>query len=94
MAILTITDKALDYIKSQERPIYLELFQVISCCIDIRESPSVRLGHPPDPHNYSFEEIQGVKVYIPHELPKIPLTITLSRFLGFKKLVIEGWSLA
>lgn len=94
MTTLTITDKALAYIKSRGKPVYLELFQVISCCIDIRESPSVRLGQPHDPHNYNCKEIQGVIVYIPHELPAIPLTITLSNFFGFKKLVIEGWSLA
>ena len=94
MATLTITNKALEYIKSHGKPVYLELFQVINCCIDIRESPSVRLGQPHDPHNYSFEEIEGIMVYIPHELPAIPLTITLSNFFGFKKLVIEGWPLA
>lgn len=31
MALLTITDQALEYIKSRNKPIYLELFQVISC---------------------------------------------------------------
>ncbi|MBP2662336.1 MAG: hypothetical protein H6Q71_284 [Firmicutes bacterium] len=31
MAMLTITDKALEYIKSHGKPVYLELFQVISC---------------------------------------------------------------
>ncbi|MBP2635095.1 MAG: hypothetical protein H6Q72_1002 [Firmicutes bacterium] len=94
MAMLTITDKALEYIKSQDKPVYLELFPVISCCIDLRESPSVRFGKPHDPENYSFEEIQGIMVYLPHDLPEIPLKMTLSSFLGFKKLAIEGWVLA
>jgi len=94
MAMLTITDKALEYIKSHGKPVYLELFQVITCCIDIRESPSVRLGQPPDPENYSSEQIQGITVYIPHDLPEIPLTLTLISFLGFKKLAIDGWALA
>lgn len=31
MATLTITDQALEYIISRGKPIYLELFQVISC---------------------------------------------------------------
>lgn len=94
MAMLTITDKALDYIKAQNKPVYLELFQVISCCMDLRESPSVRFGQPHDPENYSLEEIQGVMVYLPHDLPEIPLTMTFSNFLGFKKLAIDGWVLA
>ncbi|WP_371371383.1 CC/Se motif family (seleno)protein [Sporomusa aerivorans] len=60
----------------------------------MRESPAVRLGQPHDPQNYSLEEIQGIMVYVPRELPEIPLTITFSRFLWFKRLVIEGWQLA
>lgn len=94
MAMLTITNDALEYIKTHDKPIYLELFQVITCCIDLRESPSVRLGQPHNKENYTLEEIQGVMVYIPHDLPEIPLTITLSNFFCFKKLVIEGWHLA
>ncbi|XER01395.1 hypothetical protein SMWOGL2_18540 [Sporomusa malonica] len=31
MAMLSITNQALEYIKSRGKPIYLELFQVISC---------------------------------------------------------------
>lgn len=31
MALLTITDTALAYIKAQDKSVYLELFQVISC---------------------------------------------------------------
>jgi hypothetical protein len=60
----------------------------------LRESPAVRLGQPHDPQNYFLEEIQGVMVYIPQDLPEIPLMINLSRFLWFKRLVIEGWQLA
>ncbi|HWR05498.1 CC/Se motif family (seleno)protein [Sporomusa sp.] len=94
MAMLSMTDQAFDYINNQGKPVYLELFQVISCCIDLRESPAVRLGQPHNPENYTREEIRGIMVYVPHELPNIPLTITLSNFFSFKKLVIEGWQLA
>ncbi len=94
MSMLTISDDALEYIKTRNKPIYLELFQVITCCIDLRESPSVRLGQPHDPENYTLEDIQGIMVYIPHDLPEIPLTITLSHFFCYKKLVIDGWHLA
>ncbi|WP_371361023.1 CC/Se motif family (seleno)protein [Sporomusa malonica] len=62
--------------------------------MDLRESPAVRLGQPRDPQNYTLEEIQGIMVYIPHDLPEIPLTVELSRFFWFKRLVIEGWQLA
>ncbi|WP_414714901.1 CC/Se motif family (seleno)protein [Sporomusa sp.] len=62
--------------------------------MDLRESPAVRLGQPRNPENYNLEEIRGIMVYIPHELPNIPLTIALSSFFWFKRLVIEGWQLA
>ncbi|WP_425060723.1 hypothetical protein SCACP_14650 [Sporomusa carbonis] len=94
MSMLTITDQALEYIKSRGKPVYLQMFQTISCCIDVTESPTVNFGQPHNPENYDLENIQGVIVYVPHELPEIPLTIDLSSFLGFKKLVIEGWRLA
>ncbi|QDR80342.1 CC/Se motif family (seleno)protein [Sporomusa termitida] len=94
MTMLTITDQALEYINARAKPVYLELFPVISCCIDLRESPSVRLGLPHNPDSYTREEIRGITVYVPHDLPNIPLTITLSSFFTFKKLVIEGWQLA
>lgn len=31
MAMLTIADDALEYIKTRGKPVYLELFQVITC---------------------------------------------------------------
>jgi len=30
-------------------------------------------------------------IYVPYELPNIPLAINLDIFMGFKRLIVEGW---
>jgi hypothetical protein len=30
-------------------------------------------------------------VFVPLELPEVPLRINLNAFMGFKRLVVEGW---
>ena len=92
--MLTLTESALAHIQSRRQSIFLELPIVVGGDITIRESPSVRWGMPKDPKNYQLLVIQGVEVYIPYELPKIPLKIALSRFLWLKWLSVEGWALA
>ncbi|MDR3565083.1 MAG: CC/Se motif family (seleno)protein [Negativicutes bacterium] len=91
--MLTITPAAAEYIKSRKKPIFLDIPPLISCCLHLKESPSVRFGEPHDPQNFTRQSIQGFTVFVPHELPEIPLTITLSKFLSIKKLVVEGWCL-
>lgn len=92
--MLKLTPDAVNYIQMRSKPVFLDIPPLISCCIHLKESPSVRFGEPRDTENYTKKSIQEVTVFVPHELPDIPLTITLSRFLGFKKLVVEGWWLA
>jgi hypothetical protein len=92
--MLTLTPEAVTYIKAQNKPIFLDIPPLISCCVHLKESPAVRFGEPHDKDNYNLETIQGVPVYVPHELPEQPLKITLTSFLGFKNLVVEGWFLA
>lgn len=92
--MLTLTDSALAYIQSRNQAIFLELPIVIQGDITICESPAVRWGKPSDDRKYQLLQIQGVEVYVPYELPKIPLKITLSRFFWLKWLVVEGWALA
>jgi hypothetical protein len=41
-----------------------------------------------------MKTVEGITLFVPRDLPVIPLTVTLNRFLGLKRLVIEGWRLA
>ncbi|EAX47846.1 conserved hypothetical protein [Thermosinus carboxydivorans Nor1] len=92
--MLTISPQALEYIKTRNQAIYLELPPLIDCCIHLREAPIIRFGAPPNLAAYKTKNIDGITVYIPDDLPDIPLTIDLSSFFGYKRLVIEGWRLA
>lgn len=92
--MLNFSSEAVSYIRDKKQPVYLEIPPVIGCCITIREKPEVRFGVPYNPEHYEKREMQGITVFIPHDLPDIPLTITLNTFLGIKHLGIEGWRLA
>lgn len=92
--MLTITPDAAAYIKEQNKPVYLDIPPLIGCCIHLKESPAVRFGEPRDPENYNLRTLEGVTVFVPHELPDQPLTIVVNSFLGFKRLSVEGWHLA
>jgi hypothetical protein len=94
--MLTITQDALAMIHKHNKPIYLNMPKLITnCCFDLQECPTIHFGKPHDPSKYNERTIQDITVLVPHGLPKtIPLTITVSSFLGFKRLVLEGWCLA
>jgi len=94
--MLTITPEALAIIHKHKKSIYLNMPKLItSCCFDLQECPTVHFGTPHDMSKYNERTIQEITVLVPHRLPNtIPLTITVSRFLGFKRLVLEGWCLA
>jgi len=94
IGMLILTDNALEHIRARGQVIFLELPIVIQGDITIRERPSVRWGLPRDQHNYQLEVVQGIEIYVPHDLPGIPLTITVSHFLWMKWLAVEGWALA
>ena len=91
--MLSITPEALTYIKQKGKPIYIDIPPLIGCCIDLVDQPSVHTGIPHDPQNYQEQELQGIKIFIPNDLPDIPLSIEISSFLGIKRLCIEGWKL-
>lgn len=92
--MITITPEALDFINDRGESIYLDLPPIIGCCIQFRDCPSVRFGTPYNPEGYEERVIQGVTIYIPHDLPDIPLTVALNSVFGYKRLVVEGWKLA
>ena len=94
--MLTITPEALAIIRKHKKPIYLNMPKLITnCCFDLQECPTVHFGKPHDISKYNERTIQDITVLVPHRLPNaVPLTITVSSFLGFKRLVLEGWCLA
>lgn len=92
--MLSITPEAAQYIKSREQTIYLEQTRAIdACCFQLQEAPSVKLGAPANPETFAIHTIEGITAYVPRTINQMPLSVTLSSFLGFKKLVVEGWQL-
>jgi hypothetical protein len=93
--MLTITQPALEIIRQRNEPIFLEVPKVVSaCCFNFRECPTVRFGVPHDGSKYEDRTLQDVVVRVPRGFADdTGLTITVSSFLGFKRLVIEGWRL-
>ncbi|MDR3560233.1 MAG: CC/Se motif family (seleno)protein [Negativicutes bacterium] len=92
--MLSLTSEAVAYIQSRNKSIFLDIPPLINCDITMQESPTISFGQPRNPENYNLESIQGVSVYVPHNLPKQLLTITLVKFFRWRKLVVEGWHLA
>lgn len=92
--MLKIAPEAAAYILEQKKSIFLDIPPEIGCCFHIKESPAVRFGEPHNPEKYDRRCIDGVTVFVPHELPDQPLTVVLNSFLGLKNLTVEGWHLA
>jgi hypothetical protein len=90
-SMLTFTPEACQYALHSGGVLYLEYLTVQGCCIPYQPGPSVRFGNPHDPQNYRQETIEGMTVFVPLELPEVPLRINLNAFMGFKRLVVEGW---
>jgi hypothetical protein len=93
--MLTLTQEAVELIRGRKEPIFLEVPKVVSaCCFSLRECPMVRFGVPRDGANYEDRTLQDVLVRVPRGFSEdTGLTITVSHFLGFKRLVVEGWRL-
>lgn len=92
--MLSITPEALQIIRKEARQVYLDMPPHIKsgCCVNLQECPAVRFGVPHDRENYVEAEIQGVPVLLPRRFPMDrELQITVSSFLGIKRVVLEGW---
>ena len=89
--MLTITEEARAHVIEKGGILFLDYIVLQGCCIPYQPEPSVRLGKPRNPHQYRREVLDGLIVFIPHELPDVPLVIKMSAFLGFKRLVVAGW---
>ncbi|MGA2081748.1 MAG: CC/Se motif family (seleno)protein [Holophaga sp.] len=93
--MLEITPKAIEILRKRNEPIFLELpRRVTGCCLQIQECPMVRFGRPREHSRYEERSIDGQSVWVPMGFPDdLRLTLTVSVFLGFKRLVLEGWRL-
>jgi hypothetical protein len=90
--VVTISAEALAFIRRSGHPIVLELPRMVrGCCFDFQEGPSVRVGEPPEPASYERTVFDGATMYVPRDLPDLPLEVRLQRFLGLRRLVVEGW---
>ena len=91
--MLTITQEARTYALNNGGKLFLEYLALWSggCCIPFQPEPSVKLGEPRNQDKYKQETIEGLTVFIPSNLPEVPLLITMTSFMGIKKLVVEGW---
>ena len=90
--MLTITPEARTYTLEKGGSLFLEYVTVTGgCCIPYQPEPAVRLGKPRNQDQYRQEIIDGLMIFIPRKLPEEELVIGIASFLGFKKLVIEGW---
>jgi hypothetical protein len=89
--MLTVTPEARQYIHDKGGMLYLEYIPVQGCCIPYQPGPAVQFGRPHNPDKYRLETIDGMTLFVPLELPDVPLQINLNVFVGFKRLVVEGW---
>ena len=93
--MLSISGDALEIIRKKSGTIHLDLPPVIrgGCCVAIQECPEVRFGPPRDPRNYRQHALQGITVYVPKQmLPERDYAIVVASLLGFRRVVLEGWS--
>lgn len=92
--MLSITPEALEHIRKEENSIFLEMPKLIqNCCFDLQECPTVRFGTPRDPENYEKRQIEDATIFVPARFPdNTPLKVTVNKFFGFKRLVLEGWN--
>lgn len=78
-------------IKSKDNSINLSIFQVKTGWCSTNQL-SVKIGNPKNIDNYTFHEVDGIRVYLQNGLivPKEEIKISLKKALLFKTLNVEG----
>jgi len=90
--MVTISPEAQDHAIKNGGELYLEYIVLRSgCCIPYQPGPAVRFGRPHDPARFRAATMAGITVFVPLELPDVPLQINVNSFMGFKRLIVEGW---
>lgn len=89
--MVTISPEAQEHAMKNGGELYLEYIVLHGCCIPYQPGPAVRFGRPHNPACFCATAIEEITVFVPYELPDVPLQITVNSFMGFKWLVVEGW---
>ena len=86
--MLLLTPEAIQYIKEQQQPIYLDHPPLEGENRQMKvKAPAVKLGTPKQLTDFNVQQEQGVTVYIPRGLELVNITIELSKVLFIKKLM-------
>ncbi len=94
MIKIKISDEALMMITQKNEAVFLDMPKAITnCCFDFQDCPTVRFGEPRNITEYDKQSIRDIMVYLPHRLPEVDIEIAVSNFLGFKRLVLNGWKI-
>ncbi len=92
--MVRISDEALKMISQKNEAVFLDMPKVItSCCFEFQDCPTVRFGEPKNVAEYDKQTIRNIPVYLPHRLPEVDIEIAVSNFMGYKRLVLNGWKL-
>jgi|AntDeeMinimDraft_6_1070357.scaffolds.fasta_scaffold51107_2 hypothetical protein len=92
---IEITSEARDWVARQGGSMMLRASTRHGCCGGSALVPVVDLGEPDDPAGYVSETREGIRVYVAEDLRiEHPLTVRLERFLGFRRLFVDGIELA
>lgn len=92
--MLNMTPEAVQFILSRNCPFYIDVPPAINCCIHLVDTPAINSGTPREADNFDILTVDGATVYVPKDFPTHPMRISITSFLGRKKLVLEGWHLA
>jgi hypothetical protein len=92
--MLTITQEAKEFILDKNTPFYIDVPPEIGCCFHVVDTPVLRPGEPKNPDSFDKVTFDAAVVFVPRKFPDHELTVSITRFLGRKKLVLEGWHLA
>ena len=86
--LLTLMPEAIQYIKEQQQPIFLDHPPLEGENRQMKvKAPAVRFGMPQQLADFNIHQEQGVTVYIPRGLELVNITIELSKILFIKKLM-------
>jgi hypothetical protein len=91
--MIIVANEARDYLLAHGGVIHICKERAIPLCGGrINLSPTVSLGEPENIEDYTYANINSIKVYRPRNFESpYDLTVSLQKFLRWKWLVLEGW---
>ena len=92
--MLKMTPEAKEYIISKNTSYYIDVPPEVGCCFHVVDTPALRPGEPRNPEEFNRVCFDEAVIFVPRRFPDHELIISITKFLGMKKLVLEGWHLA